>query len=127
MEQTVRDFNSSGLVGESTACPVVVLVPLCVHARGGTDETSEYGIPTWDDVRRTCVEVPVGCAMCVTYYETYMYMFEGRGGGEQHFHILFCVPPPPPAVIPPAASTFVRLGLKSGHAHGDARLILKQM
>ena len=78
MEQTVRDFNSSGLVGESTACPVVVLVPLCVHARGGTDETSEYGIPTWDDVRRTCVEVPVGCAMCVTYYETYM----SEGGGE---------------------------------------------
>ena len=79
MEQTVRDFNSSGLVGESTACPVVVvLVPLCVHARGGTDETSEYGIPTWDDVRRTCVEVPVGCAMCVTYYDTFM----SEGGGE---------------------------------------------
>ena len=91
MEQTVRDFNSSGLVGESTACPVVVLVPLCVHARGGTDETSEYGIPTWDDVRRTCVEVPVGCAMCVTYYETYMYMSEGEEGrGATFSYLVLC-------------------------------------
>ena len=89
MEHTVRAgpgiltlLESERLVGESTACPVVVLVPLCVHARGGTDETSEYGIPTWDDVRRTCVEAPVGCAMCVTYYE---YMSEGGGEGSNIF------------------------------------------
>ena len=80
---------------------------------------------TWDDVRRTCVKAPVGCAMCVTYYETYM--SEGEEGRGATFSYLVLCAAPPPAVIPPAVPTFVRLGLKSGHAHGDARLILKQM